>query len=70
MKLSDLEHWPVYDTPYEVEDAFGTYIEVIEAGAADAAVPLGAPGMIVTEDEWSEDHSRRIVRRISALGPR
>lgn len=66
------ENWPVYDTPYEVADPFGSYTEIIRSGAdADARVlDTPAAAMIVDEDEWNEDHSRRTIHKISAIRPR
>lgn len=70
-RLRDLDEWPVFDTPYLVEDDFGTYVETIKAGAADNAVALNVPRMmVVAEDSWNEDYTERTIYEIAKIGSR
>jgi hypothetical protein len=76
-RVEDLPAWPVYDEPYIVEDALGTYIETIAPGADEHALlmDIGSTrvchgSMRVVEDEWNADYTERRVLTVSTICPR
>lgn len=53
---------------YIVDDAFGSFEEVIMPGAFDHAGSCdGERTMVVGEDDWNEDFTSRVIRRVGAV---
>lgn len=69
MKPAREVSWPPpVGEPYIVDDLFGSFEEVIMPGAFDHAVACdGERTMMVGEDSWNEDFTRRVIRRVIAI---
>ena len=64
--------WPLpVGEPYLVEDALGSWVEVIAPGAYEGAVSCdGDRQFVVAEDEWSDDGGQRRILRVRAVSER
>lgn len=60
--------WPPTGEPYIVDDALGSFTEIIMPGACTNARLLDQDRtFIVADDEWSDDYTVRRIKRFEAI---
>lgn len=70
MKFAHEMPWPPPpDTPYRVDDHFGSYVEMFAPGAVDGAEITRASdrSFIVAEDEWNVDSTERRILKVKQI---
>jgi hypothetical protein len=59
---------PTVGEPYIVDDALGSFTEIVMPGAYTNARSLGQDRtFVIAEDEWSDDYTMRCIKQVEAL---
>jgi len=59
---------PTAGEPYRVDDALGSFTEIVMPGACTGACRVeGDRVFLVAEDEWSDDYTVRRIKRFEII---
>jgi len=64
----DMPWPPTAGEPYRIDDAMGSFTEIVMPGACAGARRIsGKRRFVVAVDEWSKDFSERRIKRFEAI---